>query len=66
VPSDAVERIRWLGAKWSWRISPALREALIRRYGQAEGSAVRHAEAFTLCEYGRQPAPGELDQIFPR
>jgi LmbE family N-acetylglucosaminyl deacetylase len=66
VPGDAAERTRWLGAKWSWRISPAMREALVRRYGEAEGGAVRHAEAFTLCEYGRQPAPGELDRIFPR
>jgi N-acetylglucosamine malate deacetylase 1 len=26
---------------------------------------VQFAEAFEICEYGRQPSPDELKQLFP-
>ena len=31
------------------------RRELIEHYGAERGSKVRYAEAFELCEYGRQP-----------
>jgi len=42
-----------------------VRAALVARYGE-KGRSVKHAEAFQLCEYGRQASKAELDEIFPR
>jgi LmbE family N-acetylglucosaminyl deacetylase len=64
VPHDPRERKEWLSARWTRPVTPAVREALIRRYGQGRGCAVEHAEAFELCEYGSKPAPEELERIF--
>ncbi len=41
------------------------RDELAKWYGPEQGKAVKFAEAFELCEYGRQPAPGELAKLFP-
>ena len=41
------------------------RNALVQFYGEAKGRAVRYAQAFEICEYGRQPSREELKQIFP-
>ncbi len=41
------------------------RSKLIETYGDKQGKEVRCAEAFELCEYGRQPSPTELKQLFP-
>jgi len=34
-------------------------------YGNDKGKAVRHAEAFEICEYGRRPNTEELKKLFP-
>ena len=34
-------------------------------YGEEAGKAVKYAEAFEICEYGRQPTPEEIRQLFP-
>ena len=41
------------------------RAELIAELGEAEGKAVKYAEAFEVCEYGTQPSPLELLAIFP-
>lgn len=41
------------------------RDKLIELYGREKGSKVKCAEAFEVCEYGRQPSPEELRQLFP-
>ncbi len=41
------------------------RDALVKFYGLEQGRAVKHAQAFEICEYGRQPTQAELKQIFP-
>ena len=41
------------------------RDALVKFYGPERGRAVSHAQAFEICEYGRQPTQDELKQIFP-
>jgi LmbE family N-acetylglucosaminyl deacetylase len=64
VPDGAQARMEWLSTRWTRSATPAVREALIRRYGQARGCAVEHAEAFELCEYGSRPTPEELERIF--
>lgn len=38
------------------------RRELIEKYGEARGNKVRYAEAFELCEYGRQP-DAELERV---
>jgi LmbE family N-acetylglucosaminyl deacetylase len=41
------------------------REALREAYGPDRGAAVRFAEAFEICEYGRRPTREEIKQLFP-
>ncbi len=41
------------------------RDALVQFYGEERGRKVRYAQAFEICEYGRQPSKEELKQIFP-
>ncbi|UCE99623.1 MAG: PIG-L family deacetylase [Planctomycetota bacterium] len=41
------------------------REKLIELYDEEKGKNVRYAEAFEVCEYGRQPSAEELKQFFP-
>jgi N-acetylglucosamine malate deacetylase 1 len=41
------------------------RERLITRYGPQEGGKIRYAEAFEVCEYGRQPDEAEIKRLFP-
>src|SRR5574341_179169 len=41
------------------------RARLAARYGQQRASAVKYAEAFEICEYGRQPDEAEIRRLFP-
>ena len=41
------------------------RDALVKFYGEEQGRKVHYAQAFEICEYGRQPTRDELKQIFP-
>ncbi len=41
------------------------RDRLVEFYGESAGKGVVHAEAFEICEYGRQPSADELRQLFP-
>jgi LmbE family N-acetylglucosaminyl deacetylase len=41
------------------------RDALVKFYGEERGRAIHHAQAFEICEYGRQPTQADLKQIFP-
>lgn len=60
VPSGDQERLRWLAVKMSRPISEAVRDKLTQHYGAEAAAVVLHAEAFELCEYGRQPGSEEL------
>jgi LmbE family N-acetylglucosaminyl deacetylase len=66
VPEQPGERLDWLARQWSRDISPAVREALQRRYGLEPARHVVHAEAFELCEYGRRISREELEEMLPR
>jgi LmbE family N-acetylglucosaminyl deacetylase len=46
-------------------IAEKYRDQLVARYGAARGQQVKYAEAFEICEYGRQPEMAELKQLFP-
>jgi len=41
------------------------RDKLVELYGEELGGKVKYAEAFMICEYGRQPSRKELRQLFP-
>jgi LmbE family N-acetylglucosaminyl deacetylase len=41
------------------------RDALVKHYGEQRGRSVRYAQAFEVCEYGRQPSGDELKRMFP-
>jgi len=66
VPKGAAERKQWLKQTRAGRQpSPAVREALNKWYGPQKGNAVRHAEAFEICEYGTRPDEAMLRRLFP-
>ncbi|MFN0122056.1 MAG: PIG-L deacetylase family protein [Blastocatellia bacterium] len=46
-------------------VANACRAQLVARYGAEKGGAARKAEAFELCQYGRQPSAAELNELFP-
>jgi hypothetical protein len=41
------------------------RDSLVKYYGAARGRQIKYAQAFEVCEYGRQPSQDELKQLFP-
>ena len=45
-------------------IADQYRERLVALYGADRGKAVKYAEAFELCEYGRQAPADELKKMF--
>lgn len=65
VPKDAVQRKQYLAATRTRKIDPARRAALLKWYGQERGERVERAEAFEICEYGRQPTEREIRELFP-
>jgi LmbE family N-acetylglucosaminyl deacetylase len=46
-------------------LAKRFREVLDECYGKDRASKVEHAEAFELCEYGRQASRDELRRLFP-
>jgi hypothetical protein len=65
VPKGAADRKRWLRETRAGQPTPAVRAILAKWYGPAEGNAVRHAEAFEICEYGTRPDEALLRKLFP-
>jgi len=61
----AHERVRNSFRQRFEAIANQYREKLIELYGQEQGKKVRYAEAFEVCEYGRQPSASDLREIFP-
>ena len=61
-------RRAWLRERWDRRAGGEAiryRDALIRWYGGERGKQVKYAEAFEICEYGRQPNDREIRELFP-
>jgi LmbE family N-acetylglucosaminyl deacetylase len=61
-------RSQWLREKWINRQSgeaDRYRNELIRWYGEEHANQVKYAEAFEICEYGRQPSESEIRELFP-
>jgi LmbE family N-acetylglucosaminyl deacetylase len=65
VPRDPVARRRWLGETRAAPPTAAVRATLVTWYGAEQGAAVRHAEAFEICEYGTRPDEAMIRKLFP-
>ena len=66
--TDDAGRKAWLRERWTHRQSgeaDRYREVLIKWYGPEKAAAVKFAEAFEICEYGRQPNKDEIKVLFP-
>jgi LmbE family N-acetylglucosaminyl deacetylase len=68
VPKDDAGRRDWArkvhGGRYA-AVADSYRDALVKWYGEARGQKARYAEAFEVCEYGRQPDQAELRKLFP-
>jgi hypothetical protein len=66
---DVAARKQWLRqTRWVTRnagVANRFRDKLVEEYGPEAGKKVKFAEAFEICEYGRQPGPQELMRLFP-
>ncbi|MEO6807998.1 MAG: PIG-L family deacetylase [Isosphaeraceae bacterium] len=68
VPKGKAERLEWTRARAESRwgqIAKKYRTKLVDLLGEESGKAVKHAEAFEVCEYGAQPSKEELKRLFP-
>jgi len=66
--SDVAGRKAWLRNTWMGRSSGEARRYqgdLVSWYGEERGKAVKYAECFEICEYGRQPNRDEIKKLFP-
>lgn len=66
--SDDTARRAWLKRRWGARQGSEAdkhRAVLIQLYGEERGKAVKYAETFEICEYGRKPSAEEIRQLFP-
>ena len=65
---DVEARKAWLRERWERRQggeANRFRAALTHWYGEEKGKSVKFAEAFEICEYGRQPRAEEIKILFP-
>lgn len=64
VPEKDTEREEWLQVYRKRPISDTIRESLIKWYGKEKAMKITNAEAFEICEYGRQPSQDEIKELF--
>ena len=68
VPDDPEQRADFILNRMRDRfasVADTYRDRLVELYGEERGNAVQYAEAFEICQYGRQPTIDELKAIFP-
>jgi len=58
------EKVKARFAARNAAIANKYRDKLIELYGEEKGKKIKYAEAFELCEYGRQPSLNELKKMF--
>ena len=65
VPKEPAARLAWLQQWRSFRpLNDDVKAALRQWYGP-KAEAVKNAEAFGVCEYGRRPSEADLRRLFP-
>jgi LmbE family N-acetylglucosaminyl deacetylase len=65
VPKERTQWEAWLLKRQSREFSPAMKKSLEQWYGSEKAMKVKYAEAFEVCEYGKQPSAEDLRKIFP-
>lgn len=65
VPKDEAGKQKWLLAFRKRPLTDAVRESLIKWYGKDRAMEIIEAEAFEICEYGKQPTQEEIQELFP-
>jgi hypothetical protein len=68
VPKDPAAAKKWIADAFRKRmkgVAQRYRKELTNWYGAEKGETVAYAEAFEVCEYGRQPTEQELRALFP-
>jgi len=68
IPDGDETRLAWMRGhreQYDGAVADRFRDALVARYGEADGRAVRYAEAFEVSEYGRTLPPDEIARWFP-
>lgn len=68
VPADKEQRYEWMKKNRSERDkknADRFRSLLCKRYGEEKGRQIVYAEAFEICEYGKQISVEDLEKIFP-
>jgi N-acetylglucosamine malate deacetylase 1 len=70
VPKGDAARKKWFREShyWSKRdadVADKYRDELVTYYGSEKGKKVKFAEAFEVCEYGRQVKIAEIKKLFP-
>jgi LmbE family N-acetylglucosaminyl deacetylase len=65
VPKDENKRIEYVTNKRKKPITPEVRAALFKWYGQEKADKATDAEAFEINEYGRIPTEEEIRELFP-
>jgi len=59
------ERLAWLKQRRGYGAPEEWRPLFAEFYGEEQAKAIKNAEAFEICEYGRQPSREELKKLFP-
>jgi LmbE family N-acetylglucosaminyl deacetylase len=65
VPTDKVERKKWLAVNRTVKLTSEVKASLEKWYGAEKVSQIQHAEAFEICEYGTQPSEADIRRLFP-
>lgn len=65
VPENKETRKQWLSEVRKRPIQPMVLAALEKWYGKEVAAEVKQAEAFEICEYGRQPNDEAIKDLFP-
>lgn len=64
VPKTEQDRLKWLANQRKGPISETMKKS-IQKWYVAKADQVKNAEAFEICEYGRQPSDDEIRKLFP-
>jgi len=65
VPKDPAARKELLSKQRAGAVTPAVRAALAKWYGEEAAKNIRYAEAFEICEYGSRPSEADIRRLFP-
>lgn len=63
--ADRRRQVRKTFADRNRAMAEQYRSQLVEWYGKDQGAQISSAEAFEICEYGRQPTKDELRTLFP-